>query len=445
MASSAVEQFPVEVWEVILHHAIASPILPFLDDGTLSLGLIDNLDLFSDRCHTFGKYRNSVLRLRSVCRTWSNILHIRLIEYAFIDISSDRSLYERAMRRTRRLYMGVPPKCLCQQDRTCILAWADRTARSHSLYLDENVIVDVYSKNVKILRLGLWCPIESFDCLTQLSNLSALSIDCELFKNMASLKELLVHVPCITHLQLSMSKPTLLLDHLKLPHILYLSLSLSFSSSQSPAFLFLKKWTFRSLRTFSLITGLNHFIPGTTWMTNFLSRHGASLSELSITDNQRGPSNMDKPRSFRATSIVDMFSYCCPQLTTIGMSVQVFDWMQSDGGWTTRHFPSRPIILVHGFHRNRGLSHYILKTFVPMKEYWNAEKIVFSIGWEDFGIRRALMRQGGIRNLKPLLNELLEKSNGVEVPIFDQHGTSLRDFLEGQIESCNREISGTSS
>jgi hypothetical protein len=55
-----------------------------------------------------------------------------------------------------------------------------------------------------------------------------------------------------------------------------------------------------------------------------------------------------------------------------------------------------------------------------------------------------LLRQGGIRNLKPLLNELLEQSKAVDVPIFDQHGASLRDFLEGQIESCNRAISGTS-
>jgi hypothetical protein len=423
MASSASGRIPIEVWELILGHAIKSPLLPFLEDGTLSFGLIENLDLFSTRCQSFGRYRNRLLRFRSVCHAWAHILHPIMTECAFFYEDLGGRPSERVSKQTKRLYIGVLPKCSCQQAQGCSLS---ELTRRKFLDLDESTLIDTVSRNLRILTLAKRSPV-SVHFVEELSNLLALSIDTELLKDPGLFNMLPTSVAHISHLQLSISTTDFLTDNLELPHVRYLILDLQFFPNIFEWRMLLEKWTFRSLRTFTLLGSIEHFYSWTSWIPDFLYRHRERLLELSVVHHR--VSNSITRVTSRVAPILKLFN-CCPRLTTIGMSIQVFEWIQTGALWTARHSPSRPTILIHDLQYKNGLSKELFHSFHPLKDQWNVEKIVFSVGWDDLGIIRALDLGADIELHH---QELLDAAEATEIPIFDQHGTPLQGFLEKQI------------
>jgi hypothetical protein len=424
MASSETSgRLPIEVWELILGYAIKSPLLPFLEDGTLSFGLIDNLDLFSNRCQSFGKYRNRLLRLRSVCHAWAHILHSSMTECAFFYEGQGGHPPERVSKQTKRLYIGVLPKCSCQQVRGC--SFSELTHRK-ILDLDESTLIDTVSRNLRILTLAKRSPV-SVHFVEELSNLLALSIDTELLKDPGLFDMLPTSIAHINHLQLSISTTDFLMDNLELPRVQYLILDLQFFPNIFEWRMLLEKWTFRSLRTFTLLGSIDHFYSWTSWIPDFLYRHREHLLELSVIHHR--VSNSITRVTSRVAPILKLFN-CCPELTTIGMSIQVFEWIQTGALWTARHSPSRPTILVHDLQYKNGLSKELFQTFHLLKDQWDVERIVFSIGWDDLGIIRALDLDVDV---ELHLKELLGAARATGIPIFDQHGTSLQGFLEKQI------------
>ncbi|PVF99643.1 hypothetical protein CPB86DRAFT_783529 [Serendipita vermifera] len=79
MTGSSIQRTPVEVWRMILHHAVASSLLPFIDEShnRLCTGIIQTLDLFTEACMAYQMYRGSektIKSLRLVCRMWASIL-----------------------------------------------------------------------------------------------------------------------------------------------------------------------------------------------------------------------------------------------------------------------------------------------------------------------------------------------------------------------------------
>ncbi|CAG8692993.1 15348_t:CDS:2 [Acaulospora colombiana] len=61
MTESAVQRTPIEVWTLILYHAIATPLLPFVDESHnhLSTSIIQTIDLFSDACPAYKTCRGT--------------------------------------------------------------------------------------------------------------------------------------------------------------------------------------------------------------------------------------------------------------------------------------------------------------------------------------------------------------------------------------------------
>ncbi|CAG8521688.1 11563_t:CDS:2 [Acaulospora colombiana] len=70
MTESAVQRTPIEVWTLILHHAIATPLLPFVDEAHkhLSTSVIRTIDLFcwSESCDVYKKCRDMENAIKSL-------------------------------------------------------------------------------------------------------------------------------------------------------------------------------------------------------------------------------------------------------------------------------------------------------------------------------------------------------------------------------------------
>ncbi|PVF99637.1 hypothetical protein CPB86DRAFT_796427 [Serendipita vermifera] len=79
MLEPAVQRTPVEIWSMILRHAVATPMLPFTDAARDHLGtnIVQNMLLFPQDCELYRKsaaINTTTKNLRLVCRTWADIL-----------------------------------------------------------------------------------------------------------------------------------------------------------------------------------------------------------------------------------------------------------------------------------------------------------------------------------------------------------------------------------
>jgi hypothetical protein len=210
------------------------------------------------------------------------------------------------------------------------------------------------------------------------------------------------------------------LEKANFPVVRYLDLDLVFPAGRDP---FLEKWTLGSLRTFSLRA---NFLSHSNGFSNFISKHKETLSELSISN--RGYT----PGSASVAPILSLFD-SCPEVEAMGINMDILELMRITGSWTRRQSCSQPTVLVYGFEHNMGLPLETLAPFLPLKEHWNAKKIVFAIGWKDLRIRSQMERRWEVKYVKRRLKELLDTLEDINVPILDQYGTSLWDFLEDQI------------
>ncbi|CAG8722796.1 9804_t:CDS:1, partial [Acaulospora colombiana] len=202
MGDSAWERTPVEIWMLILGHAIASPLSPFLEDGTLPYGIVESIDTFTNWCYSSKRLRNTILRLRSVCRTWSNILRDVAMECIFLDVHLDKTAREQVPSKTRRLYIGAPTECLCGQVQNCMFRHSEDSGEDTPIEIDTSTLLDICSPNVKILMLAHGCPQLPLDFLTRLPNISALSLDDFFLPDLQALQKFPSQLIHISHLRL---------------------------------------------------------------------------------------------------------------------------------------------------------------------------------------------------------------------------------------------------
>lgn len=426
MTESALERTPVEIWTLILGHAIASPLSPFLEDGTMPYGLIENLDSFANWCYSSKRLRNTILRLRSVCRTWSDILKGVPIECAFLNLLADKTIQEQVPRPTRRLYVGTPTVCLCGQGKRCMFSHLEDIAHLPAMTLDSSTLLGVCSPNIKILMLARGCPQLPLDFLIRLPNIVALSIDDSILPHPQTIQTFPSHVAHISHLRLCINNAQHLTQRIEFPSVRYLSLYFPYLLDGEECQSFFTEWTFKSLRTLFLLAHLEQYTLQAQWIPKFLLRHRKDLLELGVSHY---PIHDNNHAASRVTSILDLF-HCCPNVTTIGMNMQVFEWMEVAGTWQPSYWKRRPIVLLHGLYPGEGLSPQSLASLSPIRVNWRAEKIVFAIGWSELGVKKtSANRWKGLfsRSRKDSFSIL----NDISIPVLDQYGTSLQSFLEG--------------
>ncbi|PVF95813.1 hypothetical protein CPB86DRAFT_816856 [Serendipita vermifera] len=283
----------------------------------------------------------------------------------------------------------------------------------------------IYPSTVKILMLGTWAQPAHLDFLAKLPRLQALSV--ELRHQDTSLHSLPTQFTHVSHLQLRITSLYFLTQQIDFRSIRYLSLDIQFPGQNINRQLFLKNWTFRSLQTLSLSTTIEHYTSEPNWIAHFLLRHQESLLELSISNVEDSAHRLVP----HITSIVGLFDYC-PDITTMGISIHIFDFMRISESWAPKSSNKRRTLFIHGLQPGAGLSPGTLAPLFPLKEHWRVDRIVFSLGWDDLGITSTLVRRWGTTFIRWRLSEILDALEDIGIPIFDQYGASLWGFIEQQ-------------
>ncbi|CAG8740861.1 13700_t:CDS:1, partial [Acaulospora colombiana] len=186
------------------------------------------------------------------------------------------------------------------------------------------------------------------------------------------------------------------------------------------------RWTFQSLQTLYIFTHLEEYTLQPNWLPGFLLRHQKSLLELGISFYPRYDNNLET--ASLGVSILNFFHHC-PNLIKVGLNIQVFEWMQVAGTWKSRKWPRPPVVILLGLYPGTGLPSEDLERLVPIKDKWGTKKIVVSMGWAELGVKRASTSRWKALFSQPQ-NDLLRISNSIGIPILDQYGTSLQEFLE---------------
>ncbi|PVF95811.1 hypothetical protein CPB86DRAFT_787598 [Serendipita vermifera] len=432
---------PVEIWADILDRAIASPVLPFQADGKLSPHLVDNLDLFVHRCISFKRRTNIVLRLRSVCRTWYDILEGTLTECMFIGLFSRVNIQEWVPRRIRRLYIGSHPTCPCSQSDTstkCIGRFV-RRERFGNMELNLSTLLDTCCPNIKILMLDRWSRPLPLDIFARYPNITALSIDNSHLRNFPDFQGFNSYIPHVTHLHLTLPPPKILLQKIDFPSVRYLRLDLQLKPIYGPSRGYLGTWTFPSLQTLCLRANSKLYSSCPSWMTRFLGKNKRNILDLSIIHDRYNAQRDGWSADYvREAFILYLFGRC-KNLTTMGVHLQFLSWIQDTRTSTTLHKKKWRTVIVHGLSPDMELSASLVRRLMAITDALNAEKIVVSIGWDDLRVER---QQDDTSTSH--LDELSNTLEGFSVPIVDQYFRPLREFIEeqkmlwgrGRLKSC---------
>jgi hypothetical protein len=451
MSQSAVERTPSEIWRIILHCAVASPLLPFTENGELSSALIHTLQIFSVDCHSFRIYvddtQATIVRLRLVCRAWAQLLPPDANACAFTDLSSYSFPSEETVVRARRLVIStgpVPcPVCLGseQEWRDCPLTrfqrqWLDQETRMKAVQEPHDFLATC-SRYLRILvsqRGGL----SSLEFVKPLSNLVALNFSCERIEELGnswSMKDLSAWFPKLSHLQIAAMKRSkhVLLEDVTFPALRCMSLQLWLDDVFEPrAF---KKWNFPSLRTF-MIDGYFHQGHDEV-ICEFLSRHRNQIREIGIYHSHPSRS---REMNVGYEHIRNRVWGICPNVAALGLAS--FELLSFDAGqdWQAREIHLPPLTLVVrqiiGFWTNPA---QFVDILVELKKRWNIEKVIFSEPWGMVRRSRALLDTQASSNLisRESLVELVRVLEREELPVLDRLHVPLRVAAETTLSAVS--------
>ncbi|PVF95972.1 hypothetical protein CPB86DRAFT_875318 [Serendipita vermifera] len=417
MSISAVERTPLEIWRLILQYAVASPILPFVNENRLSTDLIESLHLFSTKCHHYRNYRDTTLstleRLRLVCRTWANLLQDNSRDFALSDLESHHFTPEQTNKYARRVHLWTWTVCGCMTFREMemcdynrglsTIGWKHKSEDEQSL---QRLI-----PNVRIL-LWDWPSFPSLKFLGPLSNLTALSLDCDKYADHAwSLEQLRVYTPRLTHLHLKhlneMSR--LLSEKFSHPTLRYLSLEIQHCYDMTSCQDILN-WTLPALETFR-ISGVVH--PQHTGCINtFLFRHAKNLDGLDISYL------IFDPPHYTPGHIPPNLWNICPKLTRMGITGRhIANKIELLGKEQGSHGSPSIELLHHGvFDDYEPELSELVSTYQGLIRRWNVARIVSADPWNTH-------LETGVE----LFRQLAEIEH---IPIIDQFYVPIQDALE---------------
>jgi hypothetical protein len=222
MKDPTVQCTPPEIWEMILQHAVATPILPFIDEGHnhLSTSVLKAEQLFPLNCHVYRqnlKREKMVKTLRLVCRMWASILAgfqepcIFAGSEGIIPLDMDIKTLEGA-ERVHIIEKDFQDTCGCSHSfeaNHCPYSYLSYDEhQANWLQAHDDISLQKLFGRVRILSLENWM-IDTERLIKSMPKLRAIDITCpperEEYKPPA-LSTLLSYQPNLTHLQV---------DHLK--------------------------------------------------------------------------------------------------------------------------------------------------------------------------------------------------------------------------------------
>jgi hypothetical protein len=288
MASSASERVPVEIWRLILHHAVASPLLPLTEEGELSTHLIETLHLFSATCRHCFIYRDvtqaTIERLRLVCRTWATILREHAHEFALTDLKFGHYPSKQMTKCARRVQIWTKIMCGCSSSPRAMICNfpGDYFLTKWRKEMGNEQFLQTRIPQVKILILDSM-PISTLKFLNPLSHLVALSLNYWNRPGMnCSMKEISNYAPRLTHLRLERLNEDARLLEEEFTHYNLRYLSLKILSYIGSAFSPRKimNWTFPSLETVRIHGDIH--LEHKESISKFIIRHEKGLHGLDV-------------------------------------------------------------------------------------------------------------------------------------------------------------------
>jgi hypothetical protein len=384
MTISAIERTPIEIWRLILHHAIASPLLPFVEDGVLSTHLIETLNLFSATCLHCFIYRDvtqaTIERLRLVCRTWADLLRNNTCDFAITDLDSHHYTSKEMNKRARRVDIWSGRMCGPIEyfgDIACPFrheSWNIRWAVEMSAEQYLNNLIP----NVNILGLD---PLltSSLRFLVPLSNLVALSLNCgSPPEGVWSMRELTICAPRLTHLDLTHLRENsrLLSENITYFNLLYLRLELFYHEETLSPQNFMN-WTFPCLQTLIIRGALDPLCED--FVNTFITRHARGLIGLDIDYHFCDKASLVYTPGHIPSILWDI----CPEINAFGISsYHIFkniDFLKE----ARKNKYSSIQLLIHDYDTEFTPLSKLVGLLQGLVEIWNVSKVIIAEPWND--------------------------------------------------------------
>jgi hypothetical protein len=402
MTISPVQRTPTEIWRLILRHAIASPLLPYVDEGVLSTHLVETLHLFTASCRHCFIYRNvtqaTIERLRLVCRTWADLLRSNTNDFVITDLDSHHYTSEKANKIARRVNIWTGRVCgrieyltnkACPfRHKSWNLDW--------KLEMDEEQYLNKLIPNVSILILDpLLAPSLRF--LTPLSNLVALSLNCApLLEGSWSMGHLVTCIPRLTHLCLKYlsENSRRLSEEVTHFNLLYLRLAFDHYPRISSPQKFMD-WIFPSLQTL-IIRGLLDPVCD-DFINNFITRHARNIIGLDIDYRF-----YDRSGSYTPAHIPSTLWEICPNINAFG--IDSYYLSKNIGIMKKERNADRcpPIqLLIHEFKSSSIHSSELAMVLQDLVGMWKVSNIVIAGPWST------------VNNFKPRASDILTEFNSI--------------------------------
>ncbi|KIM20927.1 hypothetical protein M408DRAFT_305896 [Serendipita vermifera MAFF 305830] len=288
--TTAVQQTPVEVWQMILLTLVESPLLPRSGDN-----VFDGKVVFSRCCHSrwiYNKIEALRFQLRLVCQTWNTILkdaghHSAFYDHGYID---RKELWGEQDRKVRRIE-PIRPCSECAPDRFTRNEMGESQALTFPLE-DITRAVSLLLSNECQTDLQLEFIMNILDNASQLR---ALEISDDEIPR-ANLAHIINHqaLARITHLSISLLGTSYeTLGPASFPGVQFLRLGVVNRASQDHV----PNWHFPSITSFhlhrdeSLKTGGDLF----EGLDQFIALHGEKLTSMLIDYTSMGKRDSSKP------------------------------------------------------------------------------------------------------------------------------------------------------
>ncbi|PVF95812.1 hypothetical protein CPB86DRAFT_556826 [Serendipita vermifera] len=421
---SAIKRVPIEIWRKILYMATMSPFLSFAEDGKLSSGLMESMDVFPTMGHDFCRYRDetqaTIERLRLVCCLWSEVLRNRLGEFAVTDFNTYYFPSKKAANNATRVdtveilgcgYSGHLGKgCAYRQIGNC----RKKTAET---YTGTDIIPDKLPSNMKILswKLPRYPATDYF--LSPLESLIVLSVGGSCLPGNGSLNHMCTLVPNLSHLGLDVQGRNLhfFADPVIFPTVRYLYLRIQTRPNPEPSFF--AQITCPLLQSVRILGFVSFRYEG--YFLDFITRHGKSIRELDITYFA------DRNYGDYLAQVNSALWTVCPGITTLAVEMDRLILKGMEDPWHPRSALSGPMtLLMKGHNPAPGDFLRIIPPISRMQKLLNVEKVIYTGLWDEshFSPR--------IPGLKMKVEECLRLMREMDIPIIDRFDVLLVDVIQ---------------
>ncbi|KIM24593.1 hypothetical protein M408DRAFT_26889 [Serendipita vermifera MAFF 305830] len=410
MNESASFRTPLEVWEVIFHMALNSPLLPTPNDD-----FFDSTKLFMPQCDSYATYLSGVrltTNLRLVCRSWD--LSIRSFKgWELVVLKLSGAMVPHAKHVLYRPSVEVFPSCTerleihpfdCSQYSHWIDSYSEckfgRLCRYNRVLAPVQFKIEnpngpplaIYQpgdrvSNVQVLLIRNSISKDSLHAfLDFVTSLKALEVSFALFGSPSepTLSSTIHHYAfkCITHLKIRASQKDMytLKRQAWFPNVRYLHLTISefFVNMSSSHGINISNWgSFPQLRSLHLCCTIPKDLVNDIY--SFIKCCGSNLSELVLQVNVK----YLEGQTARPLRITPHLYVCAPKLSRFGSGIGTF--LQSPLPPPSAFLPINIIlppidspVEIEGAKIDRFIA-----SFVKVCRRWHTREVRFLQSWKD--------------------------------------------------------------